>query len=300
MGFKEFFRSKKGKDSKPRKRGPEYRDPNVQPTLPKSRPRALTFQGSSSQQASNLFLRLPAELRNRIYLDVFGNRKVHILFSYGSFRYGYRTRTDKKPPEWRWWHCICTWDQTTDDRYWSIRWDQCKGGNFDGSPGPPNGMMGKLKLDFAILQTCRQIYSEGIDILYGTTTFDFDGRRLLSDFPSMVLPHRFALISSIETMCEFIDLGLSEIPDEEKKRYDSTWKLLASMPNLQHLIIGVAAYECRDPVAPDLQEVWLGPPTQVRKLKHFEVLVPDSYMKHFRVDPDWNFQLKPYRDLHSP
>ncbi|KAH8803603.1 hypothetical protein F5884DRAFT_824420 [Xylogone sp. PMI_703] len=254
----------------------EYRDKYVQPSLPKTRARALTFQGSSPQ-TSNLLLRLLLELRYPIYESVLGCHKIHLAFSFAPREYGYR-----KPLLWRWWHCICTWDQVTLD--------------LDGSTrGPPNGMMGKLKLDFAILLTCRQIYSEAIDILYRTTTFKFSTRRLLY----IVFRH-----CSIEMMWEFVNLGVPVIRDEDKRLYNDMWKFLASMPNLKYLKIMVAAYECPDPAPTDLQEVWLGPPAQLGKLDFFELWIPASYLEHFHVrgylNGDLNFTLKPVPDIPTP
>ncbi|OBT52720.1 hypothetical protein VE04_06579 [Pseudogymnoascus sp. 24MN13] len=211
--------------------------------------------------------------------EVLAHRKVHVAFEFGPREY----RTDKKKEhlEWRWWHCICTWDQTKGyDHSWRIWRDGCRWANLGGDPGPPNGMMGKLKLDFAILLTCRQMYSEAIDILYSTTTFDFDTRQLLCDFSSLVLPQRFALISAIEMKWYFLNLGCSVIPAKDRQLYHDMWAMLARMPNLRHLEIAVIAHECPNPAPADLKEVWLGPLKQLGKMDVFEVLVPQTYATH--------------------
>lgn len=109
------------------------------------------------QQASEFLLKVPIELRRHIYDEVFGHHKVHLLFEFAPRKYR-KDRTNKKEIlEWRWWHCICTWDRTKDDRFQGIWFDRCKDGVMKGNSGPPNGMMGKLKLEFAILLTCRQM-----------------------------------------------------------------------------------------------------------------------------------------------
>lgn len=107
----------------------------------------------SGQQADSLLGRLSIELRLRIYDNVLGHRKVHLAFEFGPREY--RKNKYREHVEWRWWHCICTWDQI-DEIYWD-RPDHCRSGRVGGTQGPPNGMMGKLKLDFAILLTCRQV-----------------------------------------------------------------------------------------------------------------------------------------------
>ncbi|OBT40324.1 hypothetical protein VE00_08472 [Pseudogymnoascus sp. WSF 3629] len=296
VDFKKLFNRKNPKTVRPKR--PEYEDKNVQPCLPKTRNRSLSLY-EPGQHTSGLLRKLPIELRRRIYDEVLGHRKVHLLFEFAPRKYR-RERTNKKEIlEWRWWHCICTWDQTKDDYLASIWFDRCKDQAVNGNTGPPNGMMGKLKLDFAILLTCRQIYSEAIDILYSTTTFDFGSRQLLWDFPSLVLPQRFALISAIEMLWEFIDLGLSPIDTERTQLYQDMWAMLAAMPNLRHLKIGVAAHECPDPAPPDLKEVWLGPPKQLGNLDVFVVLVPVSYARifNFGVDEGSNFTLDSFPDI---
>ncbi|RFU33118.1 hypothetical protein B7463_g3228, partial [Scytalidium lignicola] len=81
--------SQKGKNPGGRPKRAEYRDPKVQPYLLKTRARALTLQ-EPGQQTSSLLLSLPPELRRRIYEDVLGHRKVHVVFEFGPQEY----RTD--------------------------------------------------------------------------------------------------------------------------------------------------------------------------------------------------------------
>jgi hypothetical protein len=54
-------------------------------------------------------MRLPLELRLRIYEALLGHRKVHVAFEFAPREY--RTSKRKEVLEWRWWHTICTWDQ---------------------------------------------------------------------------------------------------------------------------------------------------------------------------------------------
>jgi hypothetical protein len=77
------------------------------------------------------------------------------------------------------------------------------------------------------------------------------------------------------------------------------WAMLASMPSLRHLKIAIASYECPDPVPAKLQETWLGPLEQLlgKDMETFEVLVPESYAKHFNVDERSHFKLNTFRDI---
>jgi hypothetical protein len=167
------FHFQKGPKTNPRPKRPEYQDRDIQPRLPTSRPRALTpplpstapapglsadtdaIKQWTNPQPTSLLMRLPLKLRMRIYEAVLGHRKVHVAFEFGARMY--RTFEENEVLEWRWWHTICTWDQTEDDRYRNVWWDRCRTGKVDGVPGPPNGMMGKLKLDVALLLTCRKV-----------------------------------------------------------------------------------------------------------------------------------------------
>ncbi|KFY26806.1 hypothetical protein V493_03858 [Pseudogymnoascus sp. VKM F-4281 (FW-2241)] len=281
-----------------RPKRPEYEDENVQPRLPKTRERALSLS-EPSQQTSGLLQKLPVELRRHIYDDVLGHRKVHLLFEFAPRKYRTNRTNKKEILEWRWWHCVCTWNQPEDDQTRNIWFDRCQNVIVIGNSVASNGMMGKLKLDFAILLTCRQVYSEAIEILYSTTIFDFGTRQLLCDFPSLVLPQRFALISAIEMSWEFIDLGLPLIDTEQLQLYQDMWAMLAAMPNLRHLKIAIAAHECPYPAPPDLKEVWLGPPNQLGKLDVFEVLIPLSYAMNFQfsADEETKFTLRTFPDI---
>lgn len=137
------------KCSMSRPRRPEYQNTLVQPSLPTSRPRDLTppFAGTDTvkqwtdPQTATLLMHLPTELRLRIYEAVLGHRKVHLAFEFGAREY--RTFKRKEALEWRWWHSICTWDQTDYEPWKNVFRDQCRWTrNIDGEPGPPNGQMG--------------------------------------------------------------------------------------------------------------------------------------------------------------
>ena len=77
-----------------RPKRPEYEIKNVQPRLPKTRERALSLY-DPGQQTSVFLRKLPVELRRRIYDEVLGHRKVHMLFEFAPRKY--RTvRTTRK------------------------------------------------------------------------------------------------------------------------------------------------------------------------------------------------------------
>lgn len=71
------------------------------PIQPEQRPRSSRAQQKSSQQQSPLF-HLPAEIRRLIYLELMGDRRVHV-------RYFWRQPSPEpqSEPRWRWWHAVC-------------------------------------------------------------------------------------------------------------------------------------------------------------------------------------------------
>ena len=71
------------------------------PIQPEQRPRSPGARQKSSQQQSPFF-RLLAEIRRLVYLELMGDRRVHI-------RYFWRkpSREPHSKPRWRWWHTVC-------------------------------------------------------------------------------------------------------------------------------------------------------------------------------------------------
>lgn len=90
---------------------------STMPKLPSSRPRAMTVSNSDiGQKGSRFFTMLPLEVREKVYLSLFGRRTIHIDLSYDhadcagarhanlgdSF-----SKDTSTPKEWRWWSCVC-------------------------------------------------------------------------------------------------------------------------------------------------------------------------------------------------
>jgi hypothetical protein len=54
------------------------------------------------------------------------------------------------------------------------------------------------KLDIALLQTCRQAYTEAIDLLYSTPTLDFESAISFMHFERAILPQRLHAIKALQ------------------------------------------------------------------------------------------------------
>jgi hypothetical protein len=118
--------------------------PASRPPLPSTSSRG-DIQCTTPQTKSLFFTKLPFELRLRIYEDIFGYRKAHLVF-----------------PAWQdgsWSHSVCTIKPECSFFYWD-HWCRKKEvpeirlrskGDFDLESH-------ESKLDIAMLHTCRQAY----------------------------------------------------------------------------------------------------------------------------------------------
>lgn len=65
-----------------------------------------TVKKPHPQPGSLFFTRLPPEVRGLVYLQLFGNRRVHVEFDM-DVRYCEKASRGTLSESWRWWHCIC-------------------------------------------------------------------------------------------------------------------------------------------------------------------------------------------------
>ncbi|KAF5252511.1 hypothetical protein FANTH_2405 [Fusarium anthophilum] len=196
------------------------------PTLPTPRPHILTPSPSSdalpqSQQTAPFFQMLPYEIRRQVLIEAFGDRTIHMDLTYnhppmqGNKRahamiQEWRLGLDKsRPKSWYWRGCTChhkppPWHPAIATESYSARAvdkDRCCIGlgqccdmwskNSKDLYGCWIGAMGWL-------QTCRQAYTEGIDVLYTTNTIHISSATLLVDLTTYILPQRVSSIRSLE------------------------------------------------------------------------------------------------------
>lgn len=64
----------------------------------------------ANPQPQTGFFKLPIEIRQKIYAEVFGNRRVHIDYDF-SFPTGWKNMKGRKR-QWRWWHYVCADDSS--------------------------------------------------------------------------------------------------------------------------------------------------------------------------------------------
>ncbi|MCJ1382021.1 hypothetical protein MMC17_005133 [Xylographa soralifera] len=146
-------------------------------------------------------LELPSEIRSKIWREVLGDHLVHIVegFPYDAY-YPAVSFWSVAPLQ----HYVCVQEQSEVATY-----QQWKADIEKGSPKPVDHWkhnndcivdfqcdkhfscaateshpveQSKKKLQLALLRTCRQIYVEANEVLWGTNTFSFGETRLLRDF----------------------------------------------------------------------------------------------------------------------
>ncbi|KAF4768945.1 hypothetical protein HAV15_008670 [Penicillium sp. str.  len=156
------------------------------PIQPEQRPRSPGARQKSSQQQSSLF-RLPAEIRRLIYLELMGDRRVHI-------RYFWRKPSAEphSEPRWRWWHAVCDHsDGFIDDPVEDI----C---SISGSEGPTDILKPKIG-SMEWLRCCQVGYEEALEVLYGTNVFAMNK---VMDTPFLISrnlgPRCASLITSVD------------------------------------------------------------------------------------------------------
>ncbi|CAG9990370.1 unnamed protein product [Clonostachys byssicola] len=212
------------------------KDPTM-PHLPDQRKYALTTASLTEYLLAEeclFFKKLPYEIRHRILVIAFGNRRIHMDLSLAhpprkpiqAKRNGNRTHSitndhcgrhrdtwplgpfdTSKPQRWEWRGCLCHRippDSRGDfhDRARNVPQpgdDRCCtgfGASCDQWPGqvPDKCWIGVM----GWLLTCRQSYVEGIQVLYATNTIHIASKALLTHISSLVLPQRLMGISSLE------------------------------------------------------------------------------------------------------
>ncbi|CAD6569590.1 MAG: hypothetical protein ASARMPRED_002958 [Alectoria sarmentosa] len=213
--------------------------------LPQQR-RAL----SVSQNPSNtgLFDRLPFEIRRLIYVYALGGDLLHLT----------HTVVSKEIP-----HHAGQWSRSYFHHYHTA-----------GDPSPKHRL--------CLLKTCRQMYIEASEVLYGTNTFGIIGTHNLSlfcEFSRTIRKDRLDSITSVYISCQ-ADGYVSDararptlVMGNEKvflQDWRQIWEVLATrMPGLKDLKVRlIKAHLPQLELA--LEEGWVSPMLEIRGLRRFE------------------------------
>ncbi|KAF2493187.1 hypothetical protein BU16DRAFT_563365 [Lophium mytilinum] len=166
--------------------------------------------------------KLPFELRTTIWKYALGGNYIHILKKRGRLGHAY---CPAKHPEV------------------FPRVDRCSYPMKDGFSVTTAFPFRQKPL--GLISTCRQIYSETIDILYSHNTFSFDDLDALNWFGLTTLPHRRELITTLHFKYELVKSFQTvqpQLPPNDTKTWIDACNVLASMSNLQELRIVVESH----------------------------------------------------------
>ena len=244
------------------KRRAKERMENAPKPLPEHRPRSLSLLSIPRPLSPCHFLaKLPLEIREEIYKYVVGGNLVHIV-----------RKGDKLA------HVRCAFD-----RPWDL-FRECRRAAartcYDDVPTLAFTANGNV----ALLRTCRQIYTEAVNIMYKHNSFDFDHQDLFLFFSRSILPQRLAQIRRLELNLDIINIKKS-FPwiEPAPNSWSLMWSVIGKhMPGLRHLSVQLGGEYGRP--YPDMDnDWWLQSLLQVRNLKtfHFAYRAPSSNWTEF-------------------
>ncbi|KUJ22029.1 uncharacterized protein LY89DRAFT_576892 [Mollisia scopiformis] len=204
-------------------------------------------------QIKSPLFKLPEEILLLIYEQVIGNNVLHIVRRANHL--GHATCSNKSSGS----HDDCQ----------DLK---CRGTKL------PNGVSvqdGHGRDSFIpLLQTCRKIYVDAINVLYTSNTFDFDCMESLISFSTCIVPHRFDCIQNVQLDLRFnYSHFFSEgTPSNDYSRWERMWRIIGSMKSLQHLWCRIVWW--RTDLTGAEEARYLGELLQVGKLRVFEVTLP--------------------------
>jgi hypothetical protein len=171
---------KKQLRSKP---SPKKQSTDQLPFLPSLRP-SITLTSFDTQAC--LFFQVPYDIRSMILSMAFGGRTLHVDIV-------------RQEAGWQWRGAVCyrNMSRLPSMRYaWLGPWnDPCMQWVYERKGKFPEeynvGIMG-------FLLSCRQAYTEGIDVLYSANCISIQSEPLLLHLPQLIPPNRLASITSLE------------------------------------------------------------------------------------------------------
>ncbi|KAJ5502050.1 hypothetical protein N7463_004924 [Penicillium fimorum] len=123
--------------------------------------------GKCNHQQASHFFQLPIEVRTLIYIELMGNRRVHIEHAW-MLPSPFRPNPKQDRERWEWWHGVCQKSASYfDDQCWNRRYE-IYANRFKGLKSAPAGTkLGGVEW----LRCCQISYEEALRVLYGTNVF---------------------------------------------------------------------------------------------------------------------------------
>ena len=235
--------------------------------IPDSGMEDINLLDTKSQTQSPLFSTLPLELRLSLYHHVIGGEAIHIVPN------GPRISHAKCSPlaerSWPGGPCKEGWNIS------STKTGKTKDVDHRSTRHNENNVI-------PLLQTCRAIYTEAIDIPYSTNEFHFVDTEHLIHFSTTILPQRLDAIRSVRvwTMFAFHPLYSTKDPQEAlpPPQDEATWErfcgVLASLTGLRELRVELMTSKFwNHAMRVDCEERMLKPLWDVRSSAMWELVV---------------------------
>ena len=97
--------------------------------IPETKNATKPFTLQPNHQEASKFFQLPGEMRRMIYIELMGNRRIHIEYGW-MLDSPFKPRSNKDGKRWDWWHGVCQSSDSFirdahDDRSWSRRDEAC-------------------------------------------------------------------------------------------------------------------------------------------------------------------------------
>ncbi|KAH1424098.1 hypothetical protein KXW29_004184 [Aspergillus fumigatus] len=244
----------------------------------------LTKSTTLPQDQSLLFSRLPKEIRQRIYIELFGNRSVHLEYDFG-YAPGYRQRDKRPPDQWRWWHRVC------DDEEHPNPGDLCRMNDLEDPKRIGRRQLSRHKLKgVAWLRVCRRAYLEALPLLYSTNTFLISSSVKLCRLPKLIAPSHLSRIASLDILHVAKTTTPSTMADNEWETYHTLFRTLRlAYVGVRRLrvVIHILNKSCTPragTVPEELDEAWIRPWSELassRQWEKLEIGLQDSWFDDF-------------------
>lgn len=212
-------------------------DPQLRPLL-SPRPRRLTStQDAYNQFQSTLVARLPPEIRVLIWAHVIGRENdqdvLHLNLADGILRYNRCYEPESELPVFQ--HSC-----------WGASWRKSfRVGGLRGNGEP----IGHRYAILPLLFTCKLFYTESVDLLYSSKTFDFRRTDSVIRLPSIMLPYRIQQLRHIQFSTAFSCYDRPKLPPglpadfwklpDDRRQWPAACEVLASLQHLQYVWITV-------------------------------------------------------------
>ncbi len=194
--------------------------------LPTFRRNISTSSLSQSQQLSCPFLRLPLELRRRIYEYTLGGNMIHLTHIAKGI---IRQRNPSRDRLNYWGSGSVVETNGPEDHETSI---------------PQEGDQPEWKNILSLLKACRTIYAEAIPFLYNRNTFSMFSPLVLIYMQDLTLrPQRFAQIRHLQFLYKYLPtMFLDVFPPDDPETWARVWDIVAGMRlrtlDLQLYVVG--------------------------------------------------------------